>query len=104
MLNTAYEKQDRPPAPDPVRVAAHADTAIYFACPDVDAVYRHLREKGVEVKEPQIAQYGMKQVYVTDPDGYNLCFQWPATQQTRDQWRAWYGMDPMNLSDLPPSA
>jgi len=23
--------------------------------------------------------FGMKQLYVNDPDGYNLCFQWPAT-------------------------
>jgi hypothetical protein len=32
------------------------------------------------VKEPKVAPYGMKQLYVRDPDGYNLCFQWPATQ------------------------
>jgi len=79
MLNTAYEKQDRPPAPDPVRIAAHDDTALYFGCPDVDAMYRHLRAKGINVKEPTVAPYGMKQLYVTDPDGFNLCFQWPAT-------------------------
>ena len=29
MLNTAYEEDARPPAPDPARVAAHEDTAIY---------------------------------------------------------------------------
>ena len=23
--------------------------------------------------------FGMKQLYVNDPDGYSLCFQWPAT-------------------------
>jgi uncharacterized glyoxalase superfamily protein PhnB len=37
MLNTAYEDDARPPAPDPARVAAHEDTAIYFGCSDVDA-------------------------------------------------------------------
>lgn len=76
MLNTAYEDDARPPAPDPARIAAHDDTAIYFGCPDVDAAYAHLRERGVNVKAPTIAHYGMKQLYVTDPDGYNLCFQW----------------------------
>ncbi|MBI2924867.1 MAG: VOC family protein [Verrucomicrobia bacterium] len=91
MLNTAYEKPARPPAPDPARMAAHGDTAVFFGCPDVEAAYLHLRAKGVAWKPPEVASYGMKQLYVHDPDGYNLCFQWPATEQTREQWRAWYG-------------
>jgi glyoxylase I family protein len=78
MLNTAYEEVARPPAPDPARIAAHQDTAIYFGCPDVDAAYAHLRARAVAVNEPKVAPYGMKQFYVSDPDGYNLCFQWPA--------------------------
>lgn len=80
MLNTAYEKPDRPLALDPGRIAAHRDTALYFGCPDVEAAYRHLRAKGVAAKEPTIASYGMKQLYVTDPDGFNVCFQWPVNQ------------------------
>jgi catechol 2,3-dioxygenase-like lactoylglutathione lyase family enzyme len=78
MLNTAYEAPDRPPAPDPGRVAAHSDTALYFACPDVDGAYAHLRAHGVAVEPPAVAPYGMKQLYVLDPDGYSLCFQCPA--------------------------
>ncbi len=78
MLNTAYEDHERPPAPDPARIAAHADTGLFFGCPDVDAVYRHLRAQGVALEEPTIRHYGMKQLHVTDPDGFNLCFQWPA--------------------------
>ncbi len=58
--------------PDPARIAAHDDTAIYFGRPDVDAAYAHLRARGVAVKEPQVAHCGMKQLYVSDPDGYNL--------------------------------
>lgn len=77
MLNTAYEKQERPPAPDPVRIAAHADTAIYFGCPDVDAVYTHLCAKGIDVKEPVITSYRFKALSLIDPDGYYLCFHWP---------------------------
>lgn len=76
MLNTAYDDGERPDEPDPARVGAHRDTCIYFACPDVDAAYQYLREKGVDCKPPSIAPYGMKQLYVTDPDNYNLCFQW----------------------------
>jgi catechol 2,3-dioxygenase-like lactoylglutathione lyase family enzyme len=78
MLNTAYEEDARPAVPDAARMAAHDDTAIYFGCPDVDAAYAHLRSRGVNAKEPKIASYGMKQLYVSDPDGYNLCFQWAA--------------------------
>jgi len=78
MLNTAYEQPHRPVKPDASRAAAHADTTLYFECPDVDAAYGHLKSHGVEVKPPKIAPYGMKQLYVSDPDGYHLCFQWQA--------------------------
>lgn len=77
MLNTAYETADRPATPGHERVKTHADTCIYFGCPDVDAAYRHILAKGVTLKEPSITSYGMKQLYLLDPDGYSLCFQWP---------------------------
>ena len=76
MLNTAYEQEYRPPQPDKSLVAAHNDTCLYFGCPDVDAAYRHLLNHGAEVEEPKVAPYGMKQLYVRDPDGFALCFQW----------------------------
>jgi glyoxylase I family protein len=78
MLNTAYESDERRRVPDANRVAAHADTGLYFSCPDVEQAYVQLRIKGLDVAEPVIRTYGMKQLNVTDPDGYNLCFQWPA--------------------------
>lgn len=78
MLNTAYEAAHRPPAAEAARVAAHRDTALFFACADVDGVHAYLRSRGLPVAPPRITGYGMKQVYVTDPDGYALCFQWPA--------------------------
>lgn len=77
MLNTAYEQEFRPAQPDPARIAAHEDTCLYFSCPDVDAAYRHLRAHGIDVHEPKIAPWGSKQLYLQDPDGYTLCFQWP---------------------------
>ena len=78
MLNTAYEYGKRPPAPDPRRNASHGDVCLCIGAPDVDAVYDHFRANGIEVKEPKIAPYGMKQLYVRDPDGFGLCFQWMA--------------------------
>lgn len=75
MLNTAHERDFRPAAPDPAMRAGHADTGLYIECPDVDAAYQYLRAQGVEAKPPTVAPYGMKQLYVADPDGYWLCFQ-----------------------------
>ena len=75
MLNTAYEKDHRPAMPDPARVAAHDDTALFFDCPDPEAAFTYLCAKGVAAKAPIVTSYGMKQVYVSDPDGYTLCFQ-----------------------------
>jgi glyoxylase I family protein len=76
MLNTAYEdNNERPAAPDPARVTAHADAALFFWSPDPDGVYSHLRERQWPVKEPFMTSYGMRQVYTNDPDGFELCFQ-----------------------------
>jgi catechol 2,3-dioxygenase-like lactoylglutathione lyase family enzyme len=93
MLNTAYEGPERPPSPDPKRVAAHDDTCLYFGCPDVDAAYQYLKEKGVRASEPKVAHYGMKQSYFHDPDGYSLCLQWPASKETQQSWKKNYGID-----------
>lgn len=77
MLNTAYESDARPPAPDARRVAAHDDMSLYFSTPDVDGTCAYLRARGVATREPSTASYGMRQLYLWDPDGYLLCFQWP---------------------------
>lgn len=77
MLNGAYEPGDRPASPDSARNAAHGDLCFFFLCADVDAVYRQFRDAGLPVKDPVTRDYGMKQVNITDPDGYELCFQMP---------------------------
>lgn len=78
MLNTAYDPEDMPEARNEARWAGHQDTCLYFGCPDVDGTYGHLRAKGLEVEAPKVAWYGMKQLYLKDPDGYGICFQWRA--------------------------
>ena len=75
MLNTAYEADERPASPDPARIAAHNDVTLYFDCKEVDAAYAYLRKRGVAAKPPQVAHYGMKQLYLKDPDGYEICLQ-----------------------------
>ena len=78
MLNTAYDEGQRPPHPAPSRIAAHGETTLYFGCPNVDAAFQHLLTIGLNPKPPSVAHYGMKQLYLNDPDGYGICFQWPA--------------------------
>lgn len=80
MLNTAYEKPGRPDTPDLIRIAAHTDTSFYFGCPDTDALYAHLQKKGINVNKPVITKYNWKALDVKDPDGYLLCFHWPAEE------------------------
>jgi glyoxylase I family protein len=97
MLNTAYDEGERPPQPDPARVAAHDDTCLYFGCEELDEAYQHLVAHGVKARPPKIAHYGMKQLYTKDPDGFNVCFQWPATQEAHDHWVADYGIAPKKI-------
>lgn len=78
MLNTAYDDGERPAEPDPARIDGHRDTCIYFGCPDVETAYEHLLAEGIVADPPTTAPYGMKQLYLRDPDNFNLCFQWPA--------------------------
>lgn len=78
MLNTMYERDRRPAAPPPDRTAAHRDTGLYFGCRDLEAACAHLRACGVDATSPATAPYGMRQVWARDPDGYQICLQWPA--------------------------
>lgn len=84
MLNAMYEDDKRPPVPDLKRKAAHHDTCLYFGCDDLDGAYEHLRKHGVAERPPEVAPYGMRQLYLRDPDGYNLCFQRTATPAEYD--------------------
>jgi len=57
-----------------------ADAPIYpshqWACPDVDAAYRELKDARLALDPPKVAPYGMKRLYFKDPDGYSICLQW----------------------------
>lgn len=103
MLNTAYESDSRPPAPDPARMAWHDDTALYFGCEDLDGAFACLREQGVEAQPPVVQGYGMKQVYCKDPDGYTICLQWPAPDPKLREFaerytEAWCRHDPEGVA------
>jgi hypothetical protein len=50
---------------------------LHFAYDDVDGAYASLLARGIAVREPIVRSYGMKQVYLKDPDGDELCLQHP---------------------------
>jgi catechol 2,3-dioxygenase-like lactoylglutathione lyase family enzyme len=76
MLNTVYDRERRPPAPDPARIAAHGDTQVYIGCEDLEGACEYLKTAGIQVKGPMVRPFGMKQLFFKDPDGYELCLQW----------------------------
>ena len=78
MLNTAYDDDERPEKPDPARSLGHQDTSLFIGCPNIDSAYEYFHSKGVNVSKPKVAWYGMKQMSVKDPDGFEICFQWKA--------------------------
>src|ERR1700722_15372685 len=47
MLNTAYDEGQRPVAPDEARMAAHADTSLFFGCEDVEEAFARFLALGV---------------------------------------------------------
>jgi catechol 2,3-dioxygenase-like lactoylglutathione lyase family enzyme len=77
MLNTQFEKHERPTQIDRHRITIQGDACLYFECSSVDAAYEHLTSNGIDVEAPFNRDYGMRQLYVVDPDDYGLCFQCP---------------------------
>jgi catechol 2,3-dioxygenase-like lactoylglutathione lyase family enzyme len=80
MLNDQYEPGHEPTEVPPERQKWHHDTCLYFSA-DPDAVYEYLISKEIELSPPKDAPYGMRQLYLHDPDGYNLCFQKPVKKE-----------------------
>ena len=76
MLNSKYDDDEQLSA-RPSHVEGHGDLTLYFDCPNVVEAYEHLLSKGCDITAPVTRFYGMKQVTVVDPDGFELCFQQP---------------------------
>jgi 2-C-methyl-D-erythritol 4-phosphate cytidylyltransferase len=71
MLQQVQDTEDGPPQ------ARGRGVAFYFVCDDADAVYEEFTSRGLTLKPPEIAYYGMKQLFVPEPDGYTICFESP---------------------------
>jgi len=51
--------------------------ALFFVCDDADRLHAELSSRGLQLARVAVAEYGMKQVFVPEPDGYSLCFESP---------------------------
>lgn len=49
--------------------------SFFFLCDDAHAMYEELSSQGLSLEPPKVAFYGMNQLFLQDPDGYELCFQ-----------------------------
>jgi catechol 2,3-dioxygenase-like lactoylglutathione lyase family enzyme len=54
--------------------------AFYFISEDADAMHVELTSRGLRLDRPKVADYGMKQLFVPEPDGYSICFESEAGQ------------------------
>ena len=70
--------------PDPSRVAGHGDIILFLGCGDLDGAHAHLAANGIRADPPKVAPYGMKQLYLNDPDGYGVCLQSPTEPATQN--------------------
>lgn len=55
-------------------VAAHADAHLYIMTDDVLAVRDRAVSMGFSVEGPTVRFYQIKEIEITDPDGYTLVF------------------------------
>jgi len=61
-------RQARPP---------YTDTVIYFGVASVRDLVRDLRANGFEAPDPETQDYGVDEIVVRDPDGYEIGFTSP---------------------------
>jgi len=80
MLNTAHERDKRPPTPLPERMTAHGDTSLYFGCKDINRAHEKLTRSGVAHEGPLVTGYGWDAIHLFDPDGYLIYLHWPRSK------------------------
>ena len=63
------------PDEDGVRAERIKGVGFFFLRPDAQLMFEEFSAKGLNLEPPQVAFYGMNQLFLKDPDGYELCFQ-----------------------------
>lgn len=75
MLQSADEAEDGPAK------GRGRGVTLYFVCDDVDAFFQEVSSRGLRAEPPTTAYYGMRQLYVPEPNGYLVCFESSADEQ-----------------------
>ncbi len=73
--NTAVMLQLACPEEDGAAEVRCNGVGFFFLCDDVQMIYEEFLSRGLSLEPPEVAFYGMKQIFLNDPDGYQLCFQ-----------------------------
>jgi catechol 2,3-dioxygenase-like lactoylglutathione lyase family enzyme len=68
-------QQSEPPEDAPLAAPNSRGVVFYFVCDDANATYEELTSRGMNLNAPTVAYYGMKQLFVPEPDGYEICFE-----------------------------
>ncbi|MCA9023125.1 MAG: VOC family protein [Planctomycetaceae bacterium] len=63
------------PDEDGTREERVKGVGFFFLCHDAQGMYEEFTTKGLNLEPPRVAFYGMNQLFLKDPDGYELCFQ-----------------------------
>ena len=70
------EEEDGPPE------GRGRGVSFYFVCDDADMIHAELSDRGLQLEPPGAEYYGMKQLFVPEPDGYSICFESPTEDWT----------------------
>lgn len=62
---------------DPPPAERGKGVVFYIICNDARETFQSLEKAGVPASKPKTEFYGMVQTHLTDPDGYQLCFESP---------------------------
>jgi uncharacterized glyoxalase superfamily protein PhnB len=61
--------------PEPRRARPHyTEAVIYFGVASVHDLVRDLRAKGFDAPDPEAQEYGLDEITLRDPDGYEIAF------------------------------
>lgn len=61
----------------------YTDAVLCFGVDDVHALVSDLRAKGLQVEDPEAQEYGLDEIVLRDPDGYDLAFSSPSDLSAR---------------------
>jgi glyoxylase I family protein len=70
--------------PAPRRARPHyTEAVIYFGVDSVHDLVRDLRAKGCDAPDPEAQEYGLDEITLRDPDGYEIAFTSPSVSTSR---------------------